>query len=101
MGGEITVSSQLGKGSIFILNVEIKEGNLETVKGKNVKRVLNIDKSEAPCRILVVDDKATEFKAMELGADAYLKKPFSYDKLEEHIIHKVNEVLKLEEKKDK
>ncbi len=57
MGGEITVSSQLGKGSTFILNVEIKEGNLETVKGKNIKRVLNIDKGEAPCRILVVDDK--------------------------------------------
>ena len=51
--------------------------------------------------ITAVDDKATEFKAMELGADAYLTKPFSYDKLEEHIIHKVNEVLKLEEKYDK
>ena len=57
MGGEITVSSQLGKGSTFILNVEIKEGNLETVKGKNIKRVLSIEKGEAPCRILVVDDK--------------------------------------------
>ncbi len=62
MGGDISVSSQVGKGSIFILNIEIKEGSGETKKGNNIKRVIGIDKKDIPCKILVVDDKVENLK---------------------------------------
>lgn len=57
MGGDITVSSQVGVGSIFTFKVEIKNGKEEDIDKSNTKRVICIDKSEKTYRILVVDDK--------------------------------------------
>ena len=57
MGGNITISSQLGKGSLFTFYVEIKEGKYEAFEPANTKRVIGIDKDNEAYRILVVDDK--------------------------------------------
>ena len=57
MGGDITVSSKVGTGSVFTFYVEIKEGETEPVKAENTKYVVCLDKNEKSCRILVVDDK--------------------------------------------
>ena len=57
MGGNITVSSKVGKGSIFSFHVEIQDGQVESLKPGLAKRVLRIQENQKPCRILVVDDK--------------------------------------------
>lgn len=57
MGGDITVTSELGKGSTFRVDIEIKQGDSELQKGSSKRRVVGLehDTDNVP-RILVVDD---------------------------------------------
>lgn len=57
MGGNISVSSEPGKGSVFIFDVVIKNGNAEAVNTNITKSVVGIVQPKEPYRILVVDDK--------------------------------------------
>jgi PAS domain S-box-containing protein len=57
MNGNITVTSESGLGSLFILNVEVKDGNTIPAEEIVTKRVIGIKEGEGPYRILVVDDK--------------------------------------------
>jgi len=57
MGGNITVSSKVGKGSVFSFHVEVQDGQAETQNPVLAKRVISIREGEKPHRILVVDDK--------------------------------------------
>jgi len=57
MGGDITVTSKLGEGSIFTFKVEIKEGNPDEIEKKDTKHVVSIENRERTYKILVVDDK--------------------------------------------
>ncbi|PKP46889.1 MAG: hypothetical protein CVT94_13225 [Bacteroidetes bacterium HGW-Bacteroidetes-11] len=56
MGGDITVTSEVNKGSIFTFNVEIEEGKSGVIQNKIRKRVVGYEKVPENYRILVVDD---------------------------------------------
>src|SRR5580704_10552975 len=57
MRGAITVSSQVGKGSVFVLLLPLKEGEAQAVQAKDKPRhVLRLQPGQAPCRVLIADD---------------------------------------------
>jgi PAS domain S-box-containing protein len=57
MGGDISVSSKLGKGSTFTFHVKIKEGDPEAIQDVSSQRIKCIEKGQKDFRILIVDDK--------------------------------------------
>ena len=62
MGGNITVTSEVGKGSVFTCHIEIKHGMEEVTETKSNRRIIGIEKSQKTYRILVVDDKEENLK---------------------------------------
>src|SRR5438045_3009377 len=54
MGGDITLSSQVGKGSVFVINLPLKEGDAGAVQATdNARHVLRLRPGQATCRVLV------------------------------------------------
>ena len=57
MGGDITLSSQVGKGSIFVIDLPLEEGEAQAVQAKEKQRhVLRLQPGQPACRVLIVDD---------------------------------------------
>ena len=57
MGGAITVTSQVGKGSVFLIELPLREGQAEAVETKDQPRpVLKLQPNHAACRVLIADD---------------------------------------------
>jgi CheY-like chemotaxis protein len=58
MGGDITVNSQVGRGSVFAIHMPMKEGEAQEVQRKDKARhVLGLQSGQAKCRVLIVDDQ--------------------------------------------
>ena len=59
MGGDLTVSSQLGTGSTFQFDVRVAKGDEADALAKNTafRRVLHLQRGMPACRVLVVDDQ--------------------------------------------
>ncbi|NTW32048.1 MAG: PAS domain S-box protein, partial [Bacteroidetes bacterium] len=64
MGGSITVSSQIDKGSVFTFYVKIKEGKAQAIGANTTRRILYLEKGQKAYRILVVDDKKENLKVV-------------------------------------
>ncbi|MFB2877998.1 response regulator [Floridanema aerugineum] len=56
LGGNITVSSVLGKGTIFKFDIKVSLANAGEIMPQTRQRVIGLEKEQTPCRILVVDD---------------------------------------------
>jgi PAS domain S-box-containing protein len=66
MGGAITVTSQVGKGSIFAIQLPLKEGDAQAVQTKDKARhVLRLQPGQAACRVLIVDDVENNRELLE------------------------------------
>lgn len=64
LGGDITVSSEVGIGSIFTFKVKIQKGHAEAIETSISKRVIGIANDNESYRILVVDDKDENLRAV-------------------------------------
>ncbi len=62
MGGDISVKSTKGKGSIFTFYVILKIGNMEAVVNENHKKIIRLADNQKKYKILVVDDKEENLK---------------------------------------
>ena len=57
MGGAITVSSQVDQGSVFVIQLPLKEGEADAVRAKEKPRqVLKLQPGQPACRVLIADD---------------------------------------------
>ena len=57
MGGAITVNSQVGKGSVFVIQLPLKEGDAQAVPAKDQPgHVLRLKPGQATCKVLIADD---------------------------------------------
>lgn len=67
MGGDVTVSSKLGRGSVFTFTIVYTAGDLNEVASskKVAKRVLKLKEAHLGLRVLIVDDVVQNLEVAE------------------------------------
>ena len=67
LGGDVTVVSKVGKGSVFRLKIPVKDG--AAIDQPDRRHVLRLEEGQANCRILVAEDDAVsrQFLVQLLG----------------------------------
>ncbi len=58
MGGDVTVTSELGKGTAFRVEVLVMHGTASATSAPGDRDVLRLEPGQSPCRVLVVEDSA-------------------------------------------
>jgi len=58
MGGDITVKSELGKGTTFQFSISVKLGTETSNNQKEIRQVLALEPEQPTYKLLTVDDKA-------------------------------------------
>ena len=59
MGGDITVSSQVGTGTVFRLEIDLAEGAAQAVERRDTERqVLRLEQKQPAFRVLIADDNS-------------------------------------------
>jgi len=74
MGGDVTVTSDVGKGSVFRLEIPIEAGTAAMVSGiVDDRRVLRLEGDQPGCRVLVVEDdqESRAFLVQMLGGAGF------------------------------
>src|SRR4051794_5798750 len=57
MGGDISLSSQVGKGSVFVINLPLKAGEAQAVAAtEKPQQVLSLLRGQATIKVLIADD---------------------------------------------
>ncbi|MBE9223865.1 response regulator [Phormidium sp. LEGE 05292] len=56
LGGNISVSSVLGKGTTFKFDIKASLANAAEITPQIRQRVIGLEQTQTPCRILIVDD---------------------------------------------
>ena len=64
MGGDITVESEAGRGSVFRIEVLVEAIGVLTGEDNSIRHVVALKPQKEPSRILVVDDKPENRKAL-------------------------------------
>jgi signal transduction histidine kinase/DNA-binding NarL/FixJ family response regulator len=60
MGGEMTVSSQVGRGTLFKFDIKVSVVDALDIESQQpARRVIALEPNQHPLRILIVDDKPT------------------------------------------
>jgi len=85
------------KPQIIILDIRMPQISGLTL----LEQIRKIDKEAKIIMVTIVDDIETQKKAKELGADAFISKPFNTEYLEEVVMAKIQELYPLKKKEEK
>jgi len=86
---------KIEKPQVILLDVKMPDMSGLTL----LENIRAVDKEVKVIMVTIADDTATHQRADELGADAFISKPFSSDYLEETVLDKLEELYPLKKQR--